>query len=158
MTAARCKSCGADVAGAVCAACGARVDPAAPDAAAVAELHRLVSSGPREGAARLLREGFLPDDTAALVEDGARTLPLVGGDDTHEELDLAALRRLDAVATKLRIRGAGPEGLEALGRFDRVLEARRRAERAEGRPLRLLALVLAGLVVLALLAAAIARA
>ncbi len=125
-----CAGCGAPVEGQVCHYCGRLLDPAAAPAAqgsALDEFHRAVAAAPPEAGIALLQNGFLPDDPAVLREAGLRCIPLFNAHESRQDrLGPAAVRRLRAVAAKLRIQGA-PESLRAAAEFDREIARYKRA-------------------------------
>ncbi len=105
-----CASCGAALAGRVCAYCGVLAvvpDGVEAESLAVSELHRHLHEATPERAASLLVHAFLPSAPAALVDAGTRTLPLLDDAMTTDPVARSAAKRLEAIAAKLRIVGAG---------------------------------------------------
>ena len=105
-----CASCGAALAGRVCAYCADLAlvtDGEEAESRAGSPQHRHQHEATPERAASLLVHAFLPSAPAALVDAGTRTLPLLDDARTTDPVARSAAKRLEAIAAKLRIVGAG---------------------------------------------------
>lgn len=115
-----CDRCGAEIAGLVCRACGARLGKASDVEAerkALDELHLHLSGAEPTAQHKLLATGFIPDHAPNLVEAGLRCVALLDSHDTTSPTSKGAVGRLSAIVAKLRIVGETPETTRALQEF-----------------------------------------
>ena len=150
-----CGSCGERSSGQFCGYCGSRIRQAEDvsiQARALNELHEALVNAERKEAARLLKNGTLPNDRELLVEAGLRTLPHINPDDVLMGVTEAAIKRLKTVMRKLRLRHQDEYTRNALRQFERELReyrARDRQNLISGTiALGVIASVIAGIVVL----------
>ena len=125
MTKSNCPHCGASFTGLICDYCGAlagMTSTAAEQRRALEELHQLIAKCPRERQVMLIKNGYLPDDTAALIDAGIKCVALMDDDEVKADRTDAAARRLDAVVIKLRLRPPDSEITRALQLFKERLD------------------------------------
>jgi len=131
MTKPNCPHCGAAFTGLICDYCGAlagMTSTAEEQRRALEELHRLIANSPREKQVLLIKNGYLPDDTAPLIDAGLKCVALMDDDEVKADRTDAAARRLDAVVIKLRLRPPDSEISRALQLFKERLEKNNKAK------------------------------
>jgi hypothetical protein len=131
MTKPNCPHCGAAYTGLICDYCGAlagMTSTPAEQRRALEELHNLIARSPRERQVLLIKNGYLPDDTAALIDSGLKCVALMDDDEVQADRTDAAARRLDAVVIKLRLRPPDSEITRALQLFKERLEKNNKAK------------------------------
>lgn len=74
--------------------------------------------------ASMLRNGFLPDSTEALVEAGIRCIPLI--ESGRVDIEDGATDRLEAIVFKLKIIPDTSSVRKVMERFEAMLEARKK--------------------------------
>ena len=103
----RCQGCGSEVRGRICHFCGSvvgRIETPEGEAEAIQELHVAIGEAPDDKArARLISNGPLPDDRDVLLDAAFRATQLLDPKNYSYETPHAALRRIEAVASKLRV-------------------------------------------------------
>lgn len=109
----RCQSCGSEVRGRICHFCGSvvgRIETPEAEAEAIQELHVAISEARDDKArARLISGGPLPDDRDVLLDAALRATQLLDPKNYSYETPHAALRRIEAVASKLRVLAPGDD-------------------------------------------------
>jgi uncharacterized Zn finger protein (UPF0148 family) len=131
MTKNNCPHCGAVFTGLICDYCGALAGmTSTPEEQrkALEELHNLIARSPRERQVALLKNGYLPDDTAALIDAGLKCVSLMDDDEVRADRTDAAARRLDAVVIKLRLRPPDSEISHALKLFKERIDKNNHAK------------------------------
>lgn len=127
-----CVTCGARISGLVCEFCGSLSVTDADIATAkraLDELHALVHRADKKKQSNLLKTGFIPRDKTLLIDAGVRCLPLLDESDTTSDVSLAALGRLEAIMTKLRLLPPGEEIQRAFAEFEPKIRRFRKADR-----------------------------
>jgi hypothetical protein len=125
MTKPNCPHCGAAFTGLICDYCGAlagMTSTAEEQRKALEELHQLITKCPRERQILLIKNGYLPDDTTALIDAGLKCLPLMDDDEAKADRSDASARRLEAVIAKLKLRPPDGEISQALVIFKERLD------------------------------------
>ncbi|MBI5804564.1 hypothetical protein HZA73_00810 [candidate division TA06 bacterium] len=120
MTKPNCPHCGAAFTGLICDYCGALAGTTSTveeQRRAIEELHKLIANSPREKQVLLIKNGYLPDDTAALIDAGLKCISLMDEDEIKQDRTDAAARRLESVIVKLELRPGDAETTRALLRF-----------------------------------------
>jgi hypothetical protein len=93
---------------------------------ALIELHNLILSAPLEKRVEIIRNGFLPDHVSVLIDAGMRIAQRIDTSDATDELNLAAIGRLEAIMLKLRFSENSHEVRLALKEFGRKLGRQKR--------------------------------
>jgi hypothetical protein len=99
-----CGTCGSPYVGFVCDHCGALASaPTSPEQErqALDEYRALVARSERQQQVQLLKSGFLPDDSAQLINAGLHCVSLIDSNEVIASRSDAAVGRLEAVAIKL---------------------------------------------------------
>ena len=113
----------------LCAYCGAYIaltNSIKEEKDALIELHNLILSSPLEKRVEIIRNGFLPDHVSVLIDAGMRIAQRIDTSDATDELNLAAIGRLEAIMLKLRFSESSREVKLALKEFGRKLGRQRR--------------------------------
>jgi hypothetical protein len=125
MTKPNCPHCGAAFTGLICDYCGAlagMTSTVAEQRQALEELHQLITKSPRERQVLLIKNGYLPDETAPLMDAGLKCISLMDDNEVKADRSDAAARRLEAVIAKLRLRPKDDEITKALQLFKERLD------------------------------------
>jgi hypothetical protein len=93
------------------------------------EFHAELATHDPAAQASMLRNGFLPDSTEALVEAGIRCIPLI--ESGRVDLEDGAADRLEAIVFKLKIIPDTSSVRKVMERFDAMLEARKKKARSD---------------------------
>jgi hypothetical protein len=129
---AKCRHCGAECEGLICAYCGAitqKAEDVDSEERALDEYHHLIAKGTAEEQVALLKSGFIPEARKVLIEAGLRCMPLVDVERTASRVSTTALQRLQAIMARLRITGDDEEIHRACAEFERKIAEFRRADR-----------------------------
>ena len=125
MTKPNCPHCGAAFTGLICDYCGAlagMTSTVAEQRQALEELHQLIVKCPRERQVLLIKNGYLPDETAPLIDAGLKCISLMDDDEVKADRSDAAARRLESVIAKLKLRPPDGEISRALVLFKERLD------------------------------------
>ncbi len=128
----RCRSCGAAVKNLICEYCGsptAGTFDLATQKEALDEYHYILQSQSEEVQIKMLRNGFLPDAEDLLIDAGVRCIPLIELDSTAEEVPRAALWRLKAITTKLKLMAPTARSEQAVKEFETLINDFDKADR-----------------------------
>jgi len=141
-----CGTCGAVADGYVCHYCGnstEKVQGSQDEMPALAEFHQMLDGHDKEKQVELLRNGFLPSDTQALIEAGLRCIPLLHSEE-YDTITPASKGRLLAIVTKLRLMKPDAQIERAVTEFERNLKQQKKASRRVD-----LIILIMGLIILA---------
>jgi hypothetical protein len=131
----KCDQCGAQATGLICGYCGAltgSLDDIKSEQQALDEYHKLIQASEGEKRANLLKTGFIPRYPKTLVEAGVRCMPLADVDDTTGPASIAAVQRLEALTTKLKILGQDEQSRTAIVEFKAKIRRFKSADRNLG--------------------------
>lgn len=145
-----CNRCGAPVHGLVCEYCGSLTTSLADAAAeeqAVDELHQILMTKDEKTQVKILKNGFLPETSEALIEAGVRCIPLIDADQPDDDVVEGASARLQAIVTKLKLMPDFEKKQQAVTEFESVVNAQREAKRKSDRFFNIFFLVI-GLIML----------
>ncbi len=95
-----CPNCGGSFSGLICDYCGALTGTTltvAEQRQALEELHFLIAKSPRGRQVALIKNGYLPDDTAPLIDAGLKCMSLLDEDEINSDRSDSAARRLEAI-------------------------------------------------------------
>ena len=129
----KCRSCGVAIGGklSVCEYCGVlliNIDTIENEEKALDELHALLLKSNLTSQKKLLRNGFLPDIQEVLIEAGLRCIPLIVNEDIEDEPRNSAVYRLDAIRTKLKIKGSSDDAKRAQAEFKKVIKKNKKSD------------------------------
>jgi len=98
----------------------------------LASYHKKLQENANEGLGELLTHGFMPETADGLLSAGLGMLPLIKTDDLSYDDTRAAVGRLSAVVTRLKLVESDEKIRTAIGEFERVVADYKRTDRNLG--------------------------
>ncbi|MFK7802336.1 MAG: hypothetical protein AB8G95_11935 [Anaerolineae bacterium] len=130
-----CQNCNASLNGPVCDYCGRQahvVELADEEKEKLADYHKKLQENAKEGLGELLTHGFMPETAEGLLAAGLGMLPLIKTDDLSYDDTKAAVGRLSAVITRLKLVDADDKIQTAIGEFEKIVADYQREDRNLG--------------------------
>lgn len=131
----KCFQCGAPIAGLICQHCGATCgspQDISKQQQALDEYHKHLRNQDKEGQARFLKAGFIPDYAKLLIDAGLVCVSFISDDALDQGRSEAAVSRLEAIIMKIQLLPLDSETKKATTMLQKRLKQYKRAQTRYG--------------------------